>query len=44
MAIREKMNEENTKTQDDGYQEIDVSKPQQEELEKNLYNEGENEE
>ena len=29
------MNEENTKTQDDGYQEIDVSKPQQEEPEKN---------
>ena len=28
------MNEENTKTQDDGYQEIDVSKPQQEEPEK----------
>ena len=28
------MNEENTKTQDDGYQTIDVSKPQQEEPEK----------
>lgn len=28
------MNEENTKTQDDGYQEIDVSKPQKEEPEK----------
>ena len=28
------MNEENTKTQDDGYQEIDISKPQQEEPEK----------
>ena len=28
------MNEENTKTQDDGYQEIDISKPQKEEPEK----------